>query len=439
MSKLNELLGITAVIDSAGPPFKQRKRGLMLGGVMVALTETMLAGGDFLCDLDFQRNDTAGLALRAVPEVPASTTVIALGQRFDEVARAQVERANATLVKSAFALMPERRRAALCAQRPTIDLDPTDTEVYGAKKRGSAYNYQGQRVYRPHPAVWAEAGWVLAAEFGSGRSDPRPQAPDLLGRAIAALPQGLLRPIARADSGFFDAKFATAALSLGCDYAIAVKRTDPVWRAERRIPEGNWRKAKGMDAEVAECDYVPQGWPGGSRTICRRVRVTAASLSADPRSRRRRTIDPNQLNLLTSGEADYAYAYSFIITNLPGDIVDIEAWFRQRALVEEKIKDSKLGLALRHMPSGYESVNVMWMWAALLGLNISSWLQALSGHDEADGRAHGKRLRREHICVAARVTHHGGRIEVHPSPEDHGGLFADAWRALDELLAIASP
>jgi hypothetical protein len=70
------------------------------------------------------------LALRAVPEVPASTTVIALGQRFDEVARAQVERANATLVKSAFALMPERRRAALCAQRPTIDLDPTDTEVY---------------------------------------------------------------------------------------------------------------------------------------------------------------------------------------------------------------------------------------------------------------------------------------------------------------------
>jgi len=37
---------------------------------------------------------------------------------------------------------------------------------------------------------------------------------------------------------------------------------------------------------------------------------------------------------------------------------------------------------MRHMPSGYESVNVLWMWAALLGLNISSWLQALTGHDE---------------------------------------------------------
>jgi hypothetical protein len=85
-----------------------------------------------------------------------------------------------------------------------------------------------------------------------------------------------------------------------------------------------------------------------------------------------------------------------------------------RALVEEKIKDSKLGLAMRHMPSGYEAVNVMWMWAALLGLNISSWLQALTGHDEADGRAHGKRLRRELVCIAARVTNHAGRLEVHP-------------------------
>jgi hypothetical protein len=208
----------------------------------------------------------------------------------------------------------------------------------------------------------------------------------------------------RADSGFFDHKLADAALALSADFAIAVKRTDAVWRSERKIPDGAWRKAKGMVAEVAECDYAPSGWPEGTRTICRRVKVTAAELSADPRSRRRRTIDPSQLTLLTSGEAAFAYAYSFIITNLDGDALDIEAWFRMRALVEERIKDSKLGLAMRHMPSGYELVNVMWMWAALLGLNISAWLQALTGHDAAEGRAHGKRLRREHLCVPARVT-----------------------------------
>jgi hypothetical protein len=379
--------------------------------------------------------DAAGLRLRAVPDVPASTTVIGLGKRFDELARAHVERANVALVKSTFALLPEKRRIDLVGQRPTIELDPTDTEVYGRNKEGSDFNYQGQRVYRPHPAVWAEAGWAPAADFGSGRSDPRPPRPGLACTTRWACSD----TIVRADSGFFDAKLAIAALSLSCDYAIAVKRSDAAWHAERKIPAGDWQRAKGMDAEVAECDYTPNGWPKGSRTLCRRVKVTPETLSGDPRSRRRRTRDPDQLSLLASGEVDHAYAYSFIITNLEGSVVEVETWFRQRALVEEKIKDSKLGLALRHIPSGYESVNVMWMWAALLGLNISSWLQALTGHDRTEGRAHGKRLRRELVCVAARVTRHAKRFEVHAAPEDHDGSFGEAWRTLDALLAKVSP
>ena len=39
-------------------------------------------------------------------------------------------------------------------------------EVYGRKKRGVAYNHQGQRVGRPHVAIWAETEMVLAADLG---------------------------------------------------------------------------------------------------------------------------------------------------------------------------------------------------------------------------------------------------------------------------------
>jgi hypothetical protein len=439
VKKLDQLLGITESIDAGVPAFKSKRRGLGIGALMVSLAETMLSGGDFLVDLDHQRHDAVGLGLRAVPDIPASTTMIGLGKRFDDKVRSGVEIANAGLVRAAFNMLPRRRRQDLKATRPTIDLDPTDVEVYGAKKQGCAYNYAGQRAYRPHPAIWAEAGWVLAADLGSGRDDPRPQSPSLIARAIAALPEGLDRPIIRADSGFFDRKVAEAALAKGADFAIAVKRSDAVWRSERNIPDGNWRPAIGMDAEVAECDYVPGGWPERSRTICRRVKIERDELSSDPRSRRRRTIDPDQLTLFTLGEADFVYAYSFIVTNLTGDICDIEAWFRMRALVEEKIKDSKLGLAMRHMPSGYEAVNAMWMWAVLVGLNISSWLQALTGHDAPKGRAHGKRLRRELICIAARVTRHSGRTQVHCAPEDHDGAFGAAWQALNALLAGANP
>lgn len=393
----------------------------------------MLAGGDFMCDLDHLRADVAGAELRAVPDPPASTTFIALARRFDEVALADLGVAIGSLAAVAFAAYPAARRAALTAVRPTIDLDPTDVETYGSKKEGVAYNHQGQRVGRPHPAVWAEAGLVLAADLGSGTSDPRPQAPDLIARAVAALPEGLGRPRVRADSGFFDKTVAEAALANAADFAIAVKRNPAVWRAERAVPADAWRPARAMrGAEVAACEYVPGGWPAGTRCIVRRVRLDADEVRADPRSRRRRTIDPDQLAMVLGGEADHAYAYSFIVTNLDGDIIDIEHWFRERAQVEERIRDSKCGLALRHLPSGYETVNVVWMWSAFLALNLSAWTQALTGIDTS-GRAHAKRARRELVSVPARVLRHARRIVVRFSPAGRRGPLLDAWAALRAL------
>jgi hypothetical protein len=64
----------------------------------------------------------------------------------------------------------------------TIDLDVTDVEVCGRKKRGVAYNHQGQRVGRPHVAAWAEmfiddaiqsGDTELAEFFGKTQADSR--------------------------------------------------------------------------------------------------------------------------------------------------------------------------------------------------------------------------------------------------------------------------
>jgi hypothetical protein len=48
----------------------------------MALAESMLVGGDFLCDLDSLRADVAGAALRTITCPPAPTTAAALARRF---------------------------------------------------------------------------------------------------------------------------------------------------------------------------------------------------------------------------------------------------------------------------------------------------------------------------------------------------------------------
>lgn len=352
--------------------------------------------------------------MRTVPNPPASTTAGELSRRFGPDHLAGIEAGLAQALGRSIRLMDDRQQQRLLGQRPTIDIDPTDVEVYGLDKQQVGFNYAGVRCARPVPATWAQAGVALAAELISGDEDPCAAVAGLVARAVAALPEGTLRPVIRVDAGLFDGKIAQAALDAGADYAIAAKRNKAVWRAIRQTPEDAWKPAVGLEGgEVARISYVPGGWPAGSWALARRVRVKAQDISTDPRARRRRSIDPEQLRLALGGDLDEVYAYSVIVTNLDWDPVSIEVWFRCRTQVEERIKDSKAGMALRHLPSGYAATNAVWMWAALTALNLSALMQALAQTDcDGRGRAHGKRLRRELLCVPGRVVTHAGQTTL---------------------------
>lgn len=424
-------LDVVATFDRSIGSIKKRARGLTGGQLLVGMAQSQLLGGDALVALDRQREDVAAVELSATPGI-ASTTAGSLARRFGTGQLAGVETATAALVARAFGLLPAPRKVALSG-RVTIDLDSTDVEVYGSAKQGVAYNYAGQRAGRPHLATWAEAGVTTAAELLAGNDDVRPRAAALLGRGLAGIPEHVRSAAAghdrlrvRADAGYFTGDLAQAAVAEHCDFAIAAKRNTAMWRAYAGIAEPDWVDADGMDgAQVAAVDYAPAGWPEATYTIVRRVRVEAEQVSADPRSRRRRTIDPLQLALALEGTATHAYAVSFIVTNIPTfdqpdngqTVTDVEAWFRRRTDIEDRIREAKLGAALRHLPSGHPRVNTVWMWAALLAGNLSTLLQALTGIDK-HGRAHGARLRHDLLCVPARLIHHGRRLTLRLPPGD---------------------
>jgi hypothetical protein len=286
-------------------------------------------------------------------------------------------------------------------------------------------------------ATWAETATVLAADLMAGNDDPRPHAADLLNRALATLPAparaGKVR--LRADAGYFAGELARAALFAGVEFAIGAKRIAPLWRILDGVAETDWTDAVDMPgAQVAVADYCPDWWPAATRLLIRRVRldVTAGQVSADARSRRRRTLHPGQrvLPLDELATADAVYGYSFIVTNLDVSTGEraaaVEHWYRHRTQVENVFRDAKLGAALRHLPSGYLQVNTAWMWGALLAASIAGWLHQLTatpgrggrlfGHGLRGGQAMIATLRHRLIRVPARLVRHSGALILRLPP-----------------------
>jgi hypothetical protein len=451
ISELTGRLGVVESLDAAIGPIKQRNRGLSGGQLLVGLAAAQLAGEDFLVGLDRQRADAAGQRLTPVPGLGA-TTAAGLARRFSDAQWHAVERGLAAGQERMLAALPAPRRARLTSAA-TIDIDTTDVEVYGSDKRGVAYNYQGQRCGRPHVASWAETETTLAAQLLSGADDPRPHAPELLRRALAALPAQVRagRVALRADGGYFAGELARAAHFAGVEFAIGAKRIAPLWRLLAGIAEADWVDALEMDrAQVAVADYRPGWWPANTRLLVRRVRLAPDQVSADPRSRRRRTLHPDQraLPLAELADADAIYGYSFVLTDrdvsTPERAAAVEHWYRHRTSVENVIRDSKHGAALRHLPSGYHEVNTAWMWGALLAATMAGWLHQLTGglgpdgtvagHGVRDGKAMIATLRHRLVRVPARLVRHAGRLLLR-LPPGHG-LLAEI---LARLRALPTP
>ena len=383
---LCDRLGVISALDRAVGPIKQRDRESGPGSCWRGWAERRSWPG---------RTSWWGW-IASVLVRPGSSHAVA-GTEFPRPPRAwpggsprrggqAVEGRLAAVTGRMLAMLPAPQAAALADRPVTIDLDTTDVEVYGRKKRGVACNHQGQRAGRPHVASWAETEIVLAADLGDGTDDPRATAPDLLRRALAALPQRARaseRVALRADAGYFAGALAappTRRASASRSAPSGSRRCGGCWPRRGRLarchrhgrrPDRRRRVLPGLVAgEYPAADPPGPAGPGAG--------LRPATL------RRRRTLHPDQraLPFAELARAGAIYAYSFILTSLdissPDNAVAAGHWYRHRTTVENIFRDSKPGAALRHLPSGYPQVNTAWMWGALLAASMAAWLHQLT-------------------------------------------------------------
>ena len=448
---LAERLGLLELIDGEiarerrARPVKTRRRGVSPGGLLVSLAECQLVGGAFFDHLEDQRADTASAVLRAVGEVPSAPAALQLSKRFRRVHCRRVERA--------MAAAGERLDTALdrpVGESATVDLDATQITVYGRGKEGAARCRTGEMSYAPHIAFWAQRGRALTAELVGGnqeRLSGREYA-RIASRAIGLLPDGHGPVTMRVDSAYYAIELLERLRTERARFTVSLPRSQAMWTALGRIAESAWGDALDMEgAQVAETVYRPGDWkhePLG--LIVRRVPFTAERIARLKGSRRLKTIHPEQLQLALDGQLDSVYGYSFILTDIPHQHTAwVEHFHRHRAQIEERLKDTKTGQALRHLPSGDINANRVWLTAAMLAVNLTAWCCELSPAAGASGQAkpntplrrHAHTLRRLLFNVPARIIRTGRRIILRlPAGYPH----ADTFQAtLDAVYALAPP
>jgi hypothetical protein len=428
---------------------KQRRRGLSPGEVTVSIAEAQLAGAECFDDLEVMRGDRAGASLRAVADPPSAPTARQLAYLFKPAHIRAIERGAARAGNDL-----DRQLGRDPTEAVTFDLDATETKVYGRKKRGTGRSRHGHLAYNSYVVTWAERGRALTSELKGG-NQARIKAAEsgrMLGRAQRLLPTEHGQITVRGDSGFYSVELMIDCRKRAMRFTFSATRTSLMWAKAAEIAEDAWEDAIDMrGAQVAELAFTPQGWKHEPlRLIVRRVPVTAEEIQAtSPRARRRKTIPPEQLQMVLDGQLDSTFAYSFIVTDIPAEemsTAEVELFHRRRAQIEERFKDAKLGQALRHLPSGNLNANRLWLCCALLALNLCAWVCDISPVAAASGQAadddtplrrHAKTLRRILFCVPGRIVRTARKTIVRLAEGfPHFETFNATYRA---ALALPGP
>jgi hypothetical protein len=183
-------------------------------------------------------------------------------------------------------------------------------------------------------------------------------------------------------------------------FSFGYDLTEAVRAAILQTPENAWVPALDQDDSERNNGHVSEitdrldlsSWPEGSRVIVRRER-------------------PHPGAQLSFTDHD-GYRFQAILTDQTDpDVAVVERRHRQRARVEDRIRDDK-DTGLAKFPFKAFALNEVWLEIVMLAHDLLVWTQALL----LDGQlatAEPKRLRYRLLHVAARFAFSGRRNKLH--------------------------
>ena len=418
LAQVGDRLGLTRALSLRLAVLKQRRRGHDPGGVIRDLAVMLADGGECVSDLGAVRDQEALFG----PVASDSTAFRVVDQVAERKLLGELRAAHARARERFWGLhgAPEQL---------TIDLDPTLICAH-SDQEGAAGNYKGGFGFHPLMAYGDQTREALGALLRPGNAGANTAADHktVLGLALGQIPVEYIEQIeilVRADSAGATHELADHCREGNMRFSFGYDLTEPVRQAILAIPEDAWVPALDQDGserpngELAEVtEHVDlSSWPEGSRLIVRRER-------------------PHPGAQLSFTDHD-GYRFQAILTDQPDDeIAVIERRHRQRARIEDRIRDDK-DTGLAKFPFKEFALNELWLEIVMLAHDLIIWTQALLLDGEL-AKAEPKRLRYRLLHVAGRLAFSARRAKLHLQDTwPWAGELTAAFRKLKTLPATA--
>ncbi|MCA1701501.1 MAG: IS1380 family transposase, partial [Actinobacteria bacterium] len=344
--ELADALDLPRLLDTV--TVKKRRRGYSPAQAILALCETLIAGGECLDDAALLRADRAQAELRG-HGVPEPTTLGRFLRRFSLGHIGQLNRALDELFRG---LQPLLGRETV-----TLDLDASYIEHHGpvGSRQGTRGTYTGKVAWHPLLCFVGETGEWLHAKLRNGHAGASSGAKRFLRECLGRLPAGVRRYL-RADEGFYGQDFLAELEQQQITYTVGAQLNAALRERISAVAAADWQECGyRVGSEVTGFVWRPRSWRQARRFVVRR----------DP-------VEPGEQLSLESRE----WHYWALVTNDDERSPDeLEAWHRAKANVENRIREAKLGFALDNLPCQSFHANWAYLLCTLLAYNLLTWLK----------------------------------------------------------------
>src|SRR3954470_6721185 len=326
LARVADKLGLTKALSLRLGAIKQRRRGHDPGRVIRDLAVMLAGGGECVADLGAVRDQQALFG----PVASDSTA-------FRVIDRVAADPALLDALRAAHARARERFWELHGApERLTIDVDATLITAHSEKEQ-AAGNYKGGYGFHPLQAYADQTREALGGLLRPGNAGANTAADHItvLDRALAQIPPQHIEQIeilVRADTAGATHGLIDYCRDADLRFSVGYELTETVREAILHIPAEAWVPALDQDGSERENGEVSEitdsvelsPWPQGSRVIVRRER-------------------PHPGAQLSFTDHD-GFRFQAILTDQPDqDTAIIECRHRQRAHVEDRIRDDKDG------------------------------------------------------------------------------------------------